>query len=443
MTIPKNNIDTLIKFLFYLFPILTVLRMMRGLGWLYYGTQAILLLFIILFVFKILSEKKSLQNVFDKRYLILFAFPLWATLTALWSINPVSTALKGLNFVFVVTAIICGILLLNFQSEKNILKYILPANVLVIITSFFSLIFHFPADAWTIGHGLGFAGFFTHQNVLAMAALFTLPGAFALRAPINRDFHFVPTESRAVSVEGIAHSTDRNNSHKWSLGHSIAGNKKNTFFFLLLLLNLLIVILSYSRAVMLALIVFGLLWLILNRKKKNFIIAGLLIVILFSLTFIDKNFRNQIFYLLNKHNYSILESRTMLWEPSLKAAKIGGITGVGYGMNAPGIYVLRAESLKSKYVNFYREKGNLALALVEETGIIGLSLFLASVIFILWRLYKQKGNAVMQLLFITIIALVVHSNFEGWSGGGNPQMQLFFFLLATSVIINNKLIINI
>lgn len=424
MNIPKNITEPVIKALFYLFPILTVLRMMRGMGWVYYFTQTILLIFILIFAYSVIKNKIDFKVILNKNLLILYAFPVWATLTALWSINPASSVLKGLNFIFVVTGILAGILLLNTQDEKNILKYILPANIFVIVTSLFSVIFHFPADAWTIGHGLSFAGFFTHQNVLGMAVLFTLPGVLWLRA------------------KGRGHSEE--NSYSWSFGHFLFNGKRQVLFFLILIFDFLIIILSYSRSVILAVIVFAVLWLVINKKKRILIFTGLLVIVILIIAVFNKTFEDELYKIAAKHPYSLFETRTILWEPSFEAAKIGGISGVGYGMNARGIYVLKTDSLRGKDVNFYREKGNLALAFIEETGIIGFVIFFAGIIYILIHLYQFKDKAMAQILFITIIALLVQSNFEGWSGGGSPVMQLFsIFLLIAVVELNNITVLKL
>lgn len=394
---------------------------MRGLGWVYYVTQTILLIYILIFAYSVIKNKIDFKAILNKNLLILYAFPVWATLTALWSINPISTALKGVNFVFVVTGILAGILLLNAQDEKNILKYILPANILVLITSIFSLIFRFPADAWTIGHGLSFAGFFRYQNLLGMATLFTLPGIFSL---VTSEPCLTAGRQKSVNSEQRIENS-KQQSQRWSLSHSIVENKKKLLFFLLLIFNFLLITMTYSRSVILASIVFGILWLILNRKKRILIFAGLLFIVVLTIAMFNKTFEDELYKIAAKHPYSLLATRTILWEPSFEAAKIGGIFGVGYGMNAPGIYVFKSESIRSKNVNFYREKGNLGLALTEETGVTGLLILTSFVMFVLVKLYQVRNHFIEQIIFITIIALLVQSNFEGWSGGGNEMMQFF------------------
>ena len=88
--------------------------------------------------------------------------------------------LKGMNFIFVVTGIFSALLLWIKYVNGNFFSLFLPANLLVVATSIFSLVTGIPTDAWDIGHGLSFAGFFAHQNSMAMAIMFTLPGVFGL-----------------------------------------------------------------------------------------------------------------------------------------------------------------------------------------------------------------------------------------------------------------------
>ncbi|MCZ7612765.1 MAG: hypothetical protein M5T52_04270 [Ignavibacteriaceae bacterium] len=74
-----------------------------------------------------------------------------------------------------------------------------------------------------------------------------------------------------------------------------------------------------------------------------------------------------------------------MWEPSYRAAQNGGLTGLGYGMSDPNI---KPGSLGDHYEGerFVREKGNSVLALVEETGVVGLVLFLLPIIYLLRKL---------------------------------------------------------
>ena len=50
---------------------------------------------------------------------------------------------------------------------------------MILIISAISLIFGIPSQSWSGGNGLGFMGFAGHQNILAAALLFTLPGIIA------------------------------------------------------------------------------------------------------------------------------------------------------------------------------------------------------------------------------------------------------------------------
>ena len=166
---------------------------------------------------------------------------------------------------------------------------------------------------------------------------------------------------------------------------------------------------------------------------------------------------------------TVLESRTYLWEPSVKAAKIGGLVGLGYGISEPNILVPGTGS-HYESERYIREKGNSLLALIEETGIIGLILFLLPVGYIILKsnklqtrfyerrtlnieqspvpdsaiehnqlLKKSFNHSIIQsfnhsLLLSTFAAFLLHSQFEAWMVGvGSVQLPLFFILIGLTV----------
>jgi hypothetical protein len=377
---------------------------------LYFVTQLLLLLFIFIIVKEVWQKKKVLNKKTIQMFSLFLLFPIWATLTALWSLHSLPSLLKGINFIFVVTGLFSALLLWVKYINGNFFKLFLPANLLIVLTSIFSLVTGIPNDAWNIGHGLSFAGFFPHQNVMGMALMFTLPGVFGL---IN---------DKEISFKNII------NSNLIADGKSSRKNNEQMqkfFLIILLILNLFLIVITYTRSVILSLFIGLIFFLIIIKAYKSIgAITGLFILVV--LSYITITPVNQTIYkILSKHGWDILATRTILWEPSYRAAKLGSFIGIGYGMSAPGIYVYEDEDLTKRLENYYREKGNCALAITEETGLIGLGIVFC--LFFLWFRKKIKDRRYLSdlILLSFTFCFIVQSNFEGWVGGGSPILQLF------------------
>ena len=298
----------------------------------------------------------------------------------------------------------------KFFPEKGI-GFLIPANIIILILSAVSLIFSIPADRWTGGNGLGFMGFAGHQNTLAAALLFTLPGLLGCK---------IKDKSTKIKVQGI-------------------------FYFLLLTSNFLLLLLTYSRAAILALALGIITYLLITKSKKILAILFSSTVVLFVLYFTVSPLQSSIDSILNKDGGNIFNRRTILWEPSLEAAKLGGIFGLGYGVSAPNIKTPLKTGSHYEDGRYIREKGNSVLAMVEETGLIGLLLFLLPLFwvtrkFIIYNLQftikeKLKNNYTLYIVHCTLFALLIHSQFEAWwVGVGSVVLPLFLIFLFMTLL---------
>ena len=308
------------------------------------------------------------------------------------------------------------------------------------------MIFNIPSQSWSGGNGLGFMGFAGHQNTLAAALLFTLPGVFALRAersahrakgpdisgfplrsnieqsaPINRDFHFVPTKGIAPSIFRLSSFVSRLSS-----------------FILLIAFNVLFLILTYSRASILSLAVGIIIYLLITKSKKilTYLISATAIIIILYITipFIQYSADS----VLNKDGGRILDRRMILWEPSLQAAARGGIFGLGYGVSAPEI---KTHLLTGSYYEdgrYVREKGNSVLAIIEETGLIGLIFFLLPLFYITLKISESPKSQIIahrSLLTAALAAMLIHSQFEAWwVGVGSVTLPLYLLILFMLIV---------
>lgn len=350
---------------------------------------------IILFIF----GKETIGLLKENKMLLLFyPFTVWVLLTALWSYNPQLSLLRGLYLGFIVTTgILSGFL---WYKKFSNLQFLLPLNIIVIILSLVSLLIGYPSDNWLKIDVLAFRGFMTHPNTLSMLILFSSLPLF--------DFLF-----RSLGMPQ---------------GSSVKRNKYvPALIIIVILINLLILAVTFSRSAILAVIVFGILMMLTYHLKYlvlTFLVLSFLALIsLFLFPQVPDYIYRQYFL---KGTDSAVASRNTLIEDSFKAAKNGGLTGLGYGVSDTSII----NPVYTRPGSGVREKGNSFLALTEETGLIGLILFVFPVFFIV--LYGVKKNIkfsrdIMAVLFM-IISLFVHSQFEGWLSGVASFGILYFFV---------------
>lgn len=414
----------------------------------------------LLFSYILLAAALKLYKQIDiKLALIIFASPVYAIITSLWSLYPSISLQRSLYLVFIYAGLLSTVLLYKHFNKELSIKFFIPANVIIILLSLFSLITNQPSDSWSGGNGLGFMGFAGHQNTLAAAILFTLPGVFALMA------------------KSMEHSVSRNNAHKWSFGYALFDDKRQLLFFLLLTFNFLLFILTYSRASWFALLIGIIIFIILTKNIKIILSLISVLIIFLILTLSIPSINVFMESVLQKGDSPIFSRRQILWEPSYEAAKLGGLTGLGFGVSAPSIKT--PDLTGSHYENgrYMREKGNSVLAVIEETGLIGLILFLLPVFWVIrkfiiynfaspqtglqftiqnkiktnYTLYTclppacparfasvaRRVGRVGMVLHCTLFALLLHSQFEAWwVGVGSVQLPLFLIYLFLAALYN-------
>jgi len=343
---------------------------------------------------------------------------IWILLTAAWSSYPLISLYRGGYFILLSIGLIAGGYISAKEGKNPAAGFLLWANIAVAALSLYSFAAGVPADAWTGGHGKGFMGFAGHQNLLASAILFTVPSSL---------YFFIAQKAPSKFISG-----------------STLSNLLSVF---LLLLNIFFLIITFSRASLLSYIIMVALFGIFLFKWKA-VIAYLIFAAAFAALFlIDAPFKASIEKALYKDFPTLLFSREILVEPSYHAALKGGAVGLGYGISDPEIILPGVTG--SIYVDgrYIREKGNSVLALVEETGVIGLVLFLLPVFYVMKNprirgignedaADKKEGvhlssKMINAFLFSALIAFIIHAQFEAWwAGPGSVQLPLFFIYLG-------------
>ena len=373
--------------MFPLFFILAATRSIEQVKWISYSAPA----FFLYFLFIGFKEYKRREL---KISLIMIAlFGLWAMATLLWSPYPKETFIR--SFVFILSS--WGLLLAGYYwtklFSKNELGFLTPLNILLLIVSVFSLMTKIPYDYWA-GYGFGLKSFWGHQNTLGSLIIFTIPGIFIL--PLN--------------------------------------NKKIRLITIVILscINVYILVLTHSRTSLVVLLISVILYIILTLRFKVLLIIILSIAGVTTFYFVNKDFHSILNNYLFKTEVSILDRKKPIISSSYEAASHGGWKGMGFGISDSTVEKNLQYNIHYHYegVRLVREKGVSVFALVEETGWVGLILFLSFVGYLFYLsilAYCKTMDWTSALMICVLLGMCLHAQLEGWwLGIGSVQFPLFF-----------------
>jgi hypothetical protein len=398
----------------------------------FYQTNTLYILSrVLLFYFFILAYNEAKKNKQLKIYIILvLLFALWALVTTIWSYEPMVTFPRAFYFAYVsIAAAVAGYLWYT-HFPKSFLSFLLPANIIIVLISLFSLVANLPADAWTGGCGIGFMGFAPHQNTLGMMILLTIPSVLfpvfsflRIKPPRNEPPDFFPAHVSRL-----------------------------TFHSLLLILNLYLLLLTHSRASIVSVLLIVITFFLFSFNWKYVIATGLtLVMFIAALFFASPQIKTSVTDFIFKTENTIGDRRSTQLEATFSAAQHGGIIGLGYGISDPKNIIEKDKFVGQRY---YREKMISGLALVEEVGVVGLTLFLAIIGYVFWLLLRtfkiqhstfdilrkesfgQYSTGKLQAVFMIAVlaALSFDAQIEAWwLGAGSWQFVLFFIFLGTAL----------
>lgn len=345
---------------------------------------AVLLIFIIF-------QKIKYFNEINKYIIYVNLFPVYCLLSSFWSLDPYWTFKRSVFLIIISLGL--SISIFFYYKGKNFLINLLPANLLLIGLSLFSLIFNIPDDMWTGGNAMGFKGFAVHQNTLASLIIFTLPGIFLFK-------------------------------------------KNKLLISLLFIVSLIILLLTYSRASIISLLLMMIFYLTYENKKNLILLLTFLLLIVNSYFFLP-GFKHTINKLLLKSGNHILERRSELWLASFNAAKLGNLFGLGYGISSPEVNISRYRLNNDGRI--IREKGNSVLALIEEVGIIGLLIFLIPIGLAIKYSIKNYKNNINLIVLTMVLGMIIHAQFEAWWVGPGSVQYPLFLIYVNYLIFNNTL----
>ena len=129
----------------------------------------------------------------------------------------------------------------------------------------------------------------------------------------------------------------------------------------------------------------------------------------------------------------VLASRQDVWQESYNAAQEGGLYGLGYGVSAGDISFHGGLTT----VGYGREKGNTELAIVEETGLVGLGLYICILLTLFIPLISAHRREQMSdkkvalgIIIGSLAGMTAMSVFEAWwVAPGSPE-SVFFWSFA-------------
>lgn len=174
------------------------------------------------------------------------------------------------------------------------------------------------------------------------------------------------------------------------------------------------------------------------RRRVTLVLSGLILSLLavsFTPGWLEKG-QERYLYKGGAREAGVLATREDVWEKSYGLAVQGGWFGGGYGVT------IGDESFDGGFtaVGYGREKGNSQLAIMEETGIVGLVLYLAFLAILFRRLYRAfrftPGPAERVLLALATGSLagwVTHGTFEAWwVAPGSPEAAYWWALVGVA-----------
>jgi O-antigen ligase len=191
---------------------------------------------------------------------------------------------------------------------------------------------------------------------------------------------------------------------------------------------------AHSRGAMLivSLTFCGFLMAISMAKRIQFVVLGAGLLVCLAI-FVPEKFASLV-YKQGLREQGVLFTREKVWSDSYKQAEKGGWFGGGYGVTIGELGEFDG-GLDS--YGYGREKGNSQLAIVEETGLIGLGLYVVSLLVLFTRLLRTflrsppgSFRAMMGITIGGVAGMLLGSAFEAWwVAPGSPE-SVYFWTLA-------------
>lgn len=340
-------------------------------------------------------------------------YGLWGLMTFFWSEEPALSLLKALVFLWLATVmIVAGYSWVARQPQSRKLDFLGPFAVVSLLASLTGQIEE-NEDAGSVVY----AGLTGNPNYLG----------FLL----------------AVSSAWIL----------WRIYLVGSQDKRRYFLYrVAFVVNLYFLLMSHSRASLLAFlcIFLGFLTGIGRIRKWLPILLGSLYIAYSYVPGVNEVVTRYIFKASTAHledvGGNLYYSRDQVWQYSYELAMKGGMAGGGYGVTIGEQFKGGVGSTISSG-QYGREQGNSQLAVIEQTGWIGLGFYLILVLSILGACFKGlRGASAMPdrvavgLLGGAVAGLLVQSLFEAWwVAPGAPESATFWMLIGAVLGVSGRI----
>ena len=361
-------------------------------------------IFLLLLLGHLVIRRRFLMGLNSVFGVSLLAYCIWCMLTSSWSEVPELSLAKSTAFVLVsLTFVSAGYFWVEKRSNANAIGYLIPIAILALCAGLMG-----NSEA-RIG-AMKIYGGLTHPNALGAMIVMSLPVLLWIaykerKKPLAR-WIWIALVAVALAV------LMRSGSRASTLGAAMV--------LILFLMSLKIrVTVFYSLLIMGALL-----------------IAASVDAELIHATYHDYLLKGQ------TEKKGILFSREREWDKSYENAIAGGWFGAGYGVTI-GDTVFEGGLTAETYG---REKGSTELAIVEETGMVGLMLYVILLLTLFTPLISayigekdRDAKVVLGLITGGLCGITVTSLFEAWwVAPGSPESGFFWGLAGVGLCLAKK-----
>lgn len=370
----------------------------------YFSTTTRWILVFVVLVFS-LASPRAFRWLRTPTGVLIMIGSIWALLTYFWSMQPQLTLMKAGAWVLVVLALVAGAYhWVQYNSSRDALAFLFPLMIAVMLAGFLG-----QGDATSFEPSAGFQlyqGLTRGPNMFGSLLFMVMP-------LLLWKFHL---------------------SERHTLGRVV--------WSLLMASAVVMLLMSVARASIIgALLLFAVYFQAqpFSRRAHIGLLVGLVVTAALltsadSLDYLEGRFIRKN---LQQPDISPFYTREEPWKTSLHMAKAGGVFGAGYGVSIDGGHFRGGFTA----VGYGREKGNTQLAIVEETGLVGLGLhllFLAALFSMVWRAVRRVGDADHKVL-LAIVAGALAGGFgvglfeAWWVAPGAPESIWFWAMVGVGL----------
>lgn len=331
---------------------------------------------------------------------------LWSITTVIWSEAPLLSALKSAAFMMVsLTCLVAGYNWSLRTPIEKILDFLMPLTIAALLAGVLGMFstssYDYAGDLELYQGLVGGSNMF--GSMLAMCAPYLL----------------------------------------WKVYHNWGRMKVRLVWLALCFVGLYYLMAASSRgAMMIVFITMAGMFLSLGlrRRVQIFIMSiGAIGIVVIAMPDTLEYLQQKFIYKNASHLQGVFYTRLDPWKISYDKAQQGGLFGGGYGVSIGDKTGEFKFSLTS--VKYGREKGNSQLAIVEETGVIGLLLYGVSLFFLFLRLVNAarqwptgSGKVMMTLTTYLLVGMIAGSCFEAWwVAPGSPESVYFWVMVGVAL----------